>query len=251
MVYIYLLTDPQSCEPRYVGKTDDPHSRLNEHLAEARSARHSKDNTYKANWLKKLLKQNAKPDMQILEITDKDHWAEREVWWISYGRASGWRLTNLSAGGDGPGRLSEDGKARLLAAHLGKKRSPETIERLRQAALGRSPSNVTRSRISVGLKGKLKGRVFSDETKQRISDSKRGKPLTDAQRSGLRAYHAKNPGVVSGANNPHAKLTEALVVQMRKEYKQGGTSYAKLGVKYGVSTMTAHRAITGKLWSHI
>jgi hypothetical protein len=56
-------------------------------------------------------------------------------------------------------------------------------------------------------------------------------------------------GAPFGEKNPMSVLTDELVRQMRSEPRS--LSYKKIGQKYGVSTMTAYRAIVGKSWEHI
>lgn len=53
-----------------------------------------------------------------------------------------------------------------------------------------------------------------------------------------------------GEANPQAKLTYSLVLEMRSR-RNDGVSYSALGKEFGVSTMTAFRAVTGRAWSHI
>ncbi len=51
-----------------------------------------------------------------------------------------------------------------------------------------------------------------------------------------------------GESNPMAKLTLAAVRQMRKARKTGAT-YKKIAKDFGVTAMTAYRAVTGQNWS--
>lgn len=55
----------------------------------------------------------------------------------------------------------------------------------------------------------------------------------------------------SGEKNGMAKLTENDVRQMREYRKNTGKSYAKIGNRFGISTMAAYRAITGKQWRNV
>lgn len=57
--------------------------------------------------------------------------------------------------------------------------------------------------------------------------------------------HGTSP---DGERNPMAKLTAEVVVKMREERASIGKSFAALAADHGVSTMTAHRAVTGKAW---
>ena len=56
---------------------------------------------------------------------------------------------------------------------------------------------------------------------------------------------------VLGENNPMAKLTEEEVLRMRQVRKETGLSYAKIALQFGVSSMTAYRAITGQSWENL
>lgn len=52
-----------------------------------------------------------------------------------------------------------------------------------------------------------------------------------------------------GERNPMAILNMAQVLEMRKLREESGQSYKKIAKHYGVSTMTAFRAITGRAWA--
>lgn len=54
-----------------------------------------------------------------------------------------------------------------------------------------------------------------------------------------------------GERNGMAKLTEAAVKKMRLHRKSTGESYAQIAKVFGISTMTAYRAITGKQWRNV
>lgn len=51
-----------------------------------------------------------------------------------------------------------------------------------------------------------------------------------------------------GERNPMARLTSKGVAEMRRIRSETGDSYYKIAGRFGVSTMTAFRAITGKAW---
>lgn len=55
----------------------------------------------------------------------------------------------------------------------------------------------------------------------------------------------------AGERNAMAKLTEERVREMRKYRLKTGESYAKIGALFGVSTMTAYRAIVKQLWKDV
>lgn len=53
-----------------------------------------------------------------------------------------------------------------------------------------------------------------------------------------------------GRNGP-AKLTAAKVTEMRHLYTTTDLTYAEIGGRYGVASVTAWRAITGLTWEHV
>ncbi len=53
-----------------------------------------------------------------------------------------------------------------------------------------------------------------------------------------------------GERNPMAKLTEKTVREMRDQREKYGTPFYRIAEQYGVSTMTAYRAITKQSWSN-
>jgi hypothetical protein len=69
---------------------------------------------------------------------------------------------------------------------------------------------------------------------------------TQSQNNLDKEAHGTSP---HGERNPMAKLSSAVVSEMRSERDASGTSYAKIAKKFGISTMTAFRAVTGRAWS--
>jgi len=101
--YIYALVDPDTDGVRYVGKADNPHKRLEIHLAgyEPRT-------THKSNWIKSLLAQGKQPELMILEEVDAAAWQEAEKRWIAYFRKVGVSLTNTTDGGEGGATITQE-----------------------------------------------------------------------------------------------------------------------------------------------
>ena len=54
-----------------------------------------------------------------------------------------------------------------------------------------------------------------------------------------------------GEECARSNLTEDDVRSMRKEYKEGRTSYGKLGKKYGIAGPTVFRIVKRIYWNHI
>ena len=97
-VYIYTLATAEEPDNiRYIGKTDDINKRLIRHL----QPYYMNQPSHKARWLKKVLKENKTPIIQILDEVTESNWEIWEQYWIQQMRAWGFKLTNLAQGGEG------------------------------------------------------------------------------------------------------------------------------------------------------
>lgn len=74
-----------------------------------------------------------------------------------------------------------------------------------------------------------------------------GTQLDNMRDCAAKGRHKSAP--MPGASNPMAVLTEEKVSRMRADREATGRSYAQIARDFGVSTMTAFRAITGQSWS--
>jgi hypothetical protein len=110
-----------------------------------------------AHWLRSI---GFLPHVWVLE-TDPADLNEAERRWIARGRELGWRLTNLTDGGEGfAGRHSAETRARMSVTHRGVKRAPFT--------------NQHRANLSLAASA----RRASPETRRKMSEYRRGmKPL--------------------------------------------------------------------------
>lgn len=96
-VIIYILTEPDTNEVRYVGKTINLKNRLNRHLNESKKSTSS----HKKAWIRGLLKKGLEPKIKIVDEVLNDEWEFWESYWIEQFRVWGFRLTNKTTGGDG------------------------------------------------------------------------------------------------------------------------------------------------------
>ena len=147
-VYIYGLTDPETDEVRYIGKSIRPCERINNHMNE-------KSNCHRSHWLQSLKAKGLWPGLVIFEMMQGGWpWQHSERYWIARGRALGWRLTNNTSGGDGVPDLPAETRARMASVWKGRKHSPETAEKLRNYRLGVKHSDETRAKMSAAHKGR-------------------------------------------------------------------------------------------------
>lgn len=107
---IYALRDPRCDEIRYVGITRQTvQKRLTAHLKDARNGAQ----WHCARWLKQLLGEGLRPQVEILETTSH---ADREIFWIAHYRAQGCRLTNATSGGVSGYCHSPEARAKISKA---------------------------------------------------------------------------------------------------------------------------------------
>lgn len=71
---------------------------------------------------------------------------------------------------------------------------------------------------------------------------------TQSQNNLDKRLHGTAP---AGERNPMSKLTDRQVSDMRSVRAATGRSYAQIAQAFGVSAMTAYRAINAQSWSHI
>jgi len=92
--FIYTLSCPISGEIKYIGKANNPKSRLNEHK------RMRDKNISKNNWIKNLLDNGLSPILNILEEVTMFEWKDKEKNYIRKFRERG-NLLNLCGGANG------------------------------------------------------------------------------------------------------------------------------------------------------
>lgn len=148
LVRIYALCDPITKEIRYVGKTIQSlkYRLIYGHLRDV-----ERSNNYRSCWIKSLLKKNLIPEIIELDSIESSNWEWLEQYWISQCKSWGFRLTNLTDGGDG---------------NKNTKWSKETIEKRRLKQLGHFVSKETRDKIS--KTHKLKNKKLTESEKLKI-----------------------------------------------------------------------------------
>ncbi len=148
MIYIYSIKDPRDYQIKYIGKTIDIKRRFKEHLQPS----YLKANTYKNNWIKKILVEGLQPIFEVVEECFEDEWEERERFWISYYRDLGFNLTNMCSGGEGGHGAARSEKFKLNLSkkrngknnpYYGKKHTKEIIEKISQHSKDRNNPRAT------------------------------------------------------------------------------------------------------------
>jgi len=113
---IYALCEYPSWEPRYVGKTiQHIHERHKAHIRAAKRGGRLPVHF----WLRKKIAGREWLAIKLIErVPAGDDWAGRERHWITAFRASGFRILNLTNGGEGLSghTFTDEHKSRIAAA---------------------------------------------------------------------------------------------------------------------------------------
>jgi len=138
-IYIYILSHPITNEIKYVGKTNSIKRRLQGHIDYARNPK--KKRRYVSYWILKLLKEDLRPILTVLEECDDTNWIERERYWINFYKNQSCKLCNLTEGGEGTHGYEY----------------PEYLKEIRKnARLGWNFPEDVKNKISNSLKRKVK-----------------------------------------------------------------------------------------------
>lgn len=206
-VAIYALRDPRDGEIRYIGKAEDPVRRLRQHMEPGQLNRYR---SHKNSWLKGLLDAGYLPELEIVDWVEPERADAAEIHWIAWYRMGGSPLTNGTDGGDGGAVTDPDARARISAAHVGRKASAET-----------------RAKMSASHQA----RCAKPEERERM------------RRTAIEAGNALP--VHPGEKNPMAKLSDAEVRRLRQRAADGELG-ADLAKEYGITAASASQIITGK-----
>lgn len=156
-VFIYCLSDPETGEIRYVGKTKDKANRFRNHLKEKRRG-------WKSAWVQSLKNRGLEPVMEELERienSDDTDWQHIEKFYISYFKFLGLNLTNLKEGGTG-----------CSTPKASWKQTPEHRAKIGAANRGRKKPK----RTGLAVAEANRRRVFSDEQRKKLSDTRKNNP---------------------------------------------------------------------------
>jgi DNA-binding XRE family transcriptional regulator len=160
-IYIYSLSDPDSGQLRYIGKSIRPKGRYWNHCLE-------KSKCHRTNWIQSLVKAGKRPVLGILEIlSPHEDWQEAERRWIAHGHHHGWPLTNTTEGGEGVPGLSGESKERLLRTWKGRKHKPESLAKMSAQRKGRRHSEEHKEHMH----NIMVGREFTEEWKNKIANA--------------------------------------------------------------------------------
>lgn len=193
-IKFYILEHPETGYVRYIGKTvQSLERRLYSHLR-------CRFESYKSNWIKSLRRKGLTPKISLIEeIEYTENWEWLEEYWISQFRAWGFRITNMTDGGDGNNNqiFSRESIEKRNSKLRGRKRPQWVRDKISKAKKGVPKSEEVKRKISETLTGKKQ----SEETKK-----KRYKPVIQYDLEGNKLkefpYLRKAAKAVNGSPGP-------------------------------------------------
>src|SRR5687767_6296277 len=120
-IVIYRLVDPLDFRNTYVGKTNNIKKRYSQHLDTNKRSK-------KSSWIKSLKKRGVLPVLEVIDEVSVSEWKFWEQHYISLFKSWGFRLMNLTNGGEGPEKFTEESKRKMSQKARG-----FTIEELERA----------------------------------------------------------------------------------------------------------------------
>ena len=101
-----------------------------------------------------------------------------------------------------------------------------------------------------------KGKIISEETKAKMSNSKKGilnsnynKTMPEETKQKI-STATKGKKRNCGENNPNSKLTKEIVELIRSKYIKGVYGYIRLSKEFNISSKTIEEIINKKIWNY-
>lgn len=166
----------------YVGQTRSLKKRWPTHLSYLKNNKHS--NPHLQNAWNKYGEESF--DLVVLEIVDDPELlTTKEQGWMDRLRSqdpdTGYNIESASSGKSRPMMFSDEHKRKISESKKGKPRSPETVEKMRQAATGRTWTDAQRKAMEGRFSGT--GNPFSKLDWEKVayirSEHSRGRTITD------------------------------------------------------------------------
>lgn len=173
LIGIYMITNPKG--KIYIGSSTNIQARWNNYRY---SCNFKKQKLLHASFKKYGYKAHK---FDILEECNEDILFDREIYWISYKKSYFYENKNiglnLTKGGDSPPKQTQpksiEHKEKISLANKGKKHSPETIQKIKEARVKQVFTDKTRQKMAIAHRGKPS--KLKERKRPNISEKLKGK----------------------------------------------------------------------------
>ena len=165
-------------EPFYIGK--GCRNQINSHLYEKLDTTHNKFKVKVINKIKKETNNTPHVYKYKQNLSEKDSFSLERLMIRIIGRRNivTGPLTNLTDGGEGPSNPSQETRRKMSKSKKGKKHTEETKRKMSASRIGDKCYWFGKKGEGTPWYGKVgpnKGKIFSEETKRKISEATKGK----------------------------------------------------------------------------
>lgn len=240
---IYLITNAVNGK-KYVGQTIKPvEKRLKEHFKAAFSENRQAVICH-------AIRKYGRDSFSVICLQDDvaiEDLDAAEQYWVAFYDTFSENGYNATTGGN-QCRISDETKAKISAALMGKPRSEETKKKMSESQKG----------VRVGTLNFFYGRTHSKETIEQIKETLKGQmdgknnPFYGKRHSeeSLKKMSESHIGKQAGEKHPRSKLTEKDVLEIR-ELIENGVNRNDLAKQYCVSKGAIAKIASRENWSHI
>lgn len=145
--------------------------------------------------------------------SDREDLDNKEIFWIKWYRDQGFELYNISHGGRGTGKHSEETKEKLRLARIGTRLSEETLAKM--------------SNAQMGVKNSFYGKHHTKETKNAAAEK-------------------------SKRNKNRAKLTDKQILEIRRLKRDApNTTCQEIAERYRMSRSAINHIINRRRYLHV
>jgi group I intron endonuclease len=168
MYLVYVIVDENN-NPFYIGQTKNLKRRVKRHFSDAKNKTYD---YYVCRKIGKFLEENKEIGFDIIEDNiDKENIDKKEIEYIKRFKELGYKLCNLTEGGQGYYSFTEEQRKRAVKNRIGLKRSKETRRRMSESQTGRKFSKEHKEKLSAARKK----RTTKPETRLKASQTSKGK----------------------------------------------------------------------------
>ena len=198
MRYIYTLSDPSTMEIRYVGQTNEPKRRFNDHISSSINESSESYDTYKARWIRKVITNNLLPIMNIVDSCRSFEESNKlERIYVENLTKDGCRLTNSHVTDvtefsiEAKKKMSSAKKGKTLEEIVGLEKSLELKEYYSERMKLNNPNKSNDTLVKEKISNTLKEYFSTPENHWAY-----GKKMTDDHNEKLRQAKLNNPNNV-------------------------------------------------------